>query len=59
MVFGKLDVSAVLKALKESGSISTDVVVIFDEIYLHKYEEYFDGEALGVDENAEIFNGML
>ena len=59
MVSGKLDVSAVAKALKESGSISTDVIVIFDEIYLQKCEEYFGGETFGVDENGEIFKGML
>ena len=43
------------KALKESGSISTDVIVIIDE----KCEEYFGGETFGVDENGEIFKGML
>ena len=59
MVSGKLDVSAVAKALKESGSISTDVIVIFDEIYLQKCEEYFGGETFGVDENGDIFKGML
>ena len=59
MVSGKLDVSAVAKALKESGSISTDVIVIFDEIYLQKCEEYFGGGTFGVDENGEMFKGML
>ena len=54
-----VSVSAVAKALKESVSISTDVIVIFDEIYLQKCEEYFDGETFGVDENGEIFKGMF
>ena len=40
MVSGKLGVKK--KALKGSGNISTDVIVIFDEIYLQKCEEYFD-----------------
>ena len=33
--------------------------MIFDEIYLQKCEEYFGGEAFGVDERGEIFKGML
>ena len=56
MVSGKLGVK---KALIESGSISTEVIVIFDEIYLQKCEKYFGGETFGVDEIGEIFKGMV
>ena len=47
------------KALRECGSISTEVILIFDEIYLQKCEEYFGGRTFGVDERGEIFKGML
>ena len=47
------------KALRESGTISTEAIVIFDEIYLQKCEEYFGGETFDVDERGEIFKGML
>ena len=56
MVSGKLGVK---KALKESESTSTDVIVIFDEIYLQKCEEYFGRKTFDVDEIGEIFKGML
>ena len=56
MVSGKLGIK---KALRESGSISTEVIVIFDEIYLQKCEEYFGGVTFGVDERGEIFPGMF
>ena len=45
--------------LKSQGAISIDVVLMFDETYLQKCEEYSGGEIIGADENNELFKGLL
>ena len=37
---GKIEAVTSFKALKENGSISEDVMLLFDEMYLQKCEEY-------------------
>ena len=37
---GKIDPVTSFKARKENGSISEDVMLLFDEMYLQKCEEY-------------------
>ena len=39
--------------------ISKDTVLIFREIYLQKREEYSGGEIIDVNENNELYNGLL
>ena len=43
---GKIDPVTSFKALKETGSISEDVMLLFDEMYLQKCEEYVGGETV-------------
>ena len=45
--------------LKSQGAISEDVVLMFDEMYLQKCEEYSAGEILGANENNELYKGLL
>ena len=56
---GKIDSVTPLKALKENGSISEDVISLFDEMYLQKSEEYVGGETVGTDEDGELYKGVL
>ena len=56
---GQLDAVKSAKTLKSLGAISIDVVLMFDEMYLQKCEEYSGGEIIGADENNELFKGLL
>ena len=56
---GQLDVAKCAKSLKSQGVISKDTVLIFREIYLQKREEYSGGEITDVNENNELYNGLL
>lgn len=50
---------ATAKILKENDKISSDVILIFDEIYIQRREEYCGGECFGVDENGDLHNGVV
>ena len=51
---GQLDAVKCAKSLKSQGVISEDVVLMFDEMYLQKCEEYCGGEIIGANENNEL-----
>ena len=51
---GQLDAVKCPKSLKSQGVISEDVVLMFDEMYLQKCEEYCGGEIIGANENNEL-----
>ena len=51
---GQLDAVKRTKSLKSQGVISEDVVLMFDEMYLQKCEEYCGGEIIGANENNEL-----
>ena len=50
---GKLFAAKCPKSLKSQGVICEDIVLMFDEMYLQKCEEYFGGEIIGANENSE------
>ena len=50
----KPDAVKCAKSLKSQGVISEDVVLMFDEMYLQKCEEYCGGEIIGANENNEL-----
>ena len=56
---GSIDPVASAKILKENGKISPDVILIFDEIYIQRCEEYSGGASFGVDENGILYNGVV
>ena len=56
---GQLDAVKSAKTLKSQGAISIDVVLMFDEMYLQKCEEYSGDEIIWADENNELFKGLL
>ena len=55
----QLDAVKCAKSLKSQGLISKDVVLVFDEMYLQKCEEYGGGEINGANENNELYKGLL
>ena len=56
---GQLDAVKCPKSLKSQGVISEDIVLMFDEMYLQKCEEYCGGEIIGANENNELYNGLV
>jgi hypothetical protein len=59
VVAGKLDTMKVAKTLKDKGNISEDIIVMFDEMYLQKCEEYSGGETYGADKDGQLFKGIV
>ena len=55
----QLDAVKCAKSLKSQGVISKDVVLMFDERYLQKCEEYCGSEIIGANENNELYKGLL
>ena len=55
---GKIDALSSAKLLKSSGKISEDVILMFDEIYLQKCEEYEGGETTGADFSGNLYKGL-
>jgi hypothetical protein len=56
---GKIDAISSVKLLKSKGKISGDVILMFDEIYLQKCEEFHGGESTGADETGELYKGLM
>ena len=54
-----VDYFASLKALQDNCSISVDVILIFDEIYLQKCKEFSGGESFGTDDKGYPNKGMV
>ena len=50
---GQLDPVKCPKSLKSQGVISEDILM-FDEMYLQKCEEYCGGQIIGANENNEL-----
>ena len=38
---------------------SEDVCITFDEIYLQKSQEYFEGEMIGCDDEGELYKDIV
>ena len=58
---GKIDTIKAAQRLLKIGSISRDyyVILIFDEMYLQKSEEFSGGESIGADEDGELFKDVV
>ena len=54
----KIDTLKSAKLLKENGSISEDVILMFNEMCLSKCEEY-SGESFGADEDGDLYKGVM
>ena len=56
---GDIDTAKAAESLLRSGSISTDVMLLFDEIYVQKSEEYVGGASYGADEQGQLYKGVV
>jgi len=56
---GGVDAVKAIKLLREKGEISDESILIFDEMYLQKEEQYSSGEMIGRDENGSFYNGIV
>ena len=56
---GGVDSIKALKVLKEKGEMSTDLILMVDEMYLQKAAQYQSGEYVGADEEGNLFKGIM
>ena len=56
---GGVDSIKALRRLRESGEISTDILLMVDEMYLQKCAQYQNGEYIGEDENGDLYKGLV
>ena len=56
---GNLNILKFAKMLLDSNSISKDVVLMFDQMYLQKREEYAGGELVGADTDGNLYKGIV
>ena len=43
----------------DNGSISSDMMLLFDEIYIQRSEEYIGDASNGVDDQGQLYMGVM
>ena len=56
---GGLDSLKALKVLREKGEISTDFILMVDEMYLHKAAQYQARECVSANEEGNLYKGIV
>ena len=56
---GGVDSLKAAKKLREKGNISSDVILMVDEMFLQKESSYQSGDYVGEDEEGELYNCLL
>ena len=56
---GGFDAMKALKILLDKEKISRDVVLMADEMYLHKGIQYNPGEYVGADEDGSLYKDVV
>ena len=56
---GRVDALKALKTVHEKGSFSFDCILMIDEVYLQKSAQYQSGEYVGVDEEGNLYKGIV
>lgn len=56
---GSIDSLQSAKLLLSKGPLSEDIILMFDEMYLQKSEDYVGGELYGSNEKGELFSGIV
>ena len=56
---GNIDTAKAAKMLLDSGSISSDVLILFNEIYIQRNEEYVGGVSYGANEQGQLHKGVV
>ena len=55
---GGVDSLKAAKKLREKGHISSDVILMVDEMFLQKEASYQSGDYIGEDEEGELYKGI-
>ena len=56
---GSIDAMKAAKVLKENNSISEDIILMADELYLQKSTQYSGGQSVGTDEKRNLYKGVV
>ena len=56
---GGVDAIKSAKLLRDKGKMSEDIMLIFDEMYLQKQEQYQDGAVFGTNEEGQLYKGIV
>ena len=56
---GTIDAVKCAEILRNEGKISSDVCLMFDEMYLQICEEYFAGNLVGCNGEGELCKGLV
>ena len=56
---GEVEPLKAAKVLLEQGKISTDVVLLLDEVYLQKDSEYQDAKHVGAENEGNLYKGVM
>ena len=56
---GSIDAIKAAKVLKENNSISEDIILMADELYLQKSAQYSGGQYVGTDEKGNLYKGVV
>ena len=56
---GSIDAIKAAKVLKENNSISEDIILMADELYLLKSTKYSGGQSVGTDEKRNLYKGVV
>ena len=56
---GTIDAVKCAQTLRNECKISSDVCLMFDEMYLQKCEEYFAGNLRGCNSEGELYKGLV
>ena len=56
---GGIDPIKALKLMLEKEKVSSDIVVLIDEMFLQKGAQYHGGSLVGMDENGDMYTGVV
>ena len=56
---GGVDSLKALKVLREKGEISTDLILMVDEMHFHKVAQYEAEEYVGADKEGNLYKGIV
>ena len=56
---GGIDHFKAMKCLLNEGKMSSDVALLFDEIYIQRECSYQNGEVVGNDEDGNLYSGVM
>ena len=56
---GRVDALKALKTVHDKGAFSFDCILMINEVYLQKSAQYQSGEYVGVDEEGNLYKGIV